>query len=173
MAAENIYNWIQEEQEVARKPPMYRSKHDPNAALPASTFGVKKSANGIGTFGRIVKDTVKPTKYLKGRERCGRGVQPSSKREYGLQQRSRGVKIRTALSPFAAAKTTRPKQKLKPAIPARSDRPVMGVKHEKDFVTANAVENILAGMSPTASGWPCFVWPLRTRPNSLHLVSAL
>ncbi len=81
MAAENIYNWIQEEQEVARKPPMYRSKHDPKAPLPASTFGVKKKENGIGTFGRIVKDTVKPTKYLKGRERCGRGVLPSSKRE--------------------------------------------------------------------------------------------
>jgi hypothetical protein len=81
MASENIYNWIQETQTAAAKAPMYRSKHDPSAPLPASTFGQKKAANGIGTFGRIVKDTVKPTKYLKGRERCGRGVLPSSKRK--------------------------------------------------------------------------------------------
>ena len=147
MAAENIYNWIQEEQEAAHKPPMYRSKHNPQAPLPASTFGVKKSANGIGTFGRIVKDTVKPNKYLKGRERCGRGVQPSSKRTSRLQLRSREIKIRTPHYRFAAARTTRPRQKTKPAIPSRSDRPVMGVKHDKDFVTANAVENILAGTS--------------------------
>uniref|UniRef100_A0A7S3CY94 Enkurin domain-containing protein n=1 Tax=Palpitomonas bilix TaxID=652834 RepID=A0A7S3CY94_9EUKA len=40
-------------------------------------------------------------------------------------------------------KFERPTQK-KPSVPRAGDKPVMGVKSKKDFITANAVENILA-----------------------------
>lgn len=120
MASESIYNWIKEDVQAAAKPPMYRSKHKADAPVPASTF--RKEKRVVGTFGRIVKDKVDPKKYLKGRERCGRGVQPTSKPK----------------------RFTRKDKPRKAAVPSRHERPVMGVKHEKDFVTANAVENILA-----------------------------
>ncbi len=42
----------------------------------------------------------------------------------------------------------------------------MGVKHEKDFVTANAVENILAGKT---SDGECFVTALRFAHAQFHL----
>ena len=78
MASENIYNWIKEDVAVAAKAPMYRSKYRADAPVPASTF--RKEKRVVGTFGRIVKDKIDPKSYLKGRERCGRGVQPTSKR---------------------------------------------------------------------------------------------
>ena len=38
----------------------------------------------------------------------------------------------------------RPGEK-KPAVPARTDKPIHGLVSDKNFIVANAVENILAG----------------------------
>lgn len=76
--AECIYNWIKEESAAPRKPQRYKSKYDPKAPLAASTF--RKEERVVGTFGRNVRGTVKPSEYLKAGERCGRGIDPSSKR---------------------------------------------------------------------------------------------
>ena len=37
-----------------------------------------------------------------------------------------------------------PKQKVKPAVPYRGEKPVMGLQSSKNFVTANAIETILS-----------------------------
>eukprot|EP00227_Mantoniella_beaufortii_P015775 CAMPEP_0197587294 /NCGR_PEP_ID=MMETSP1326-20131121/8965_1 /TAXON_ID=1155430 /ORGANISM="Genus nov. species nov., Strain RCC2288" /LENGTH=503 /DNA_ID=CAMNT_0043152001 /DNA_START=175 /DNA_END=1683 /DNA_ORIENTATION=- len=42
------------------------------------------------------------------------------------------------------APPTLPKDKMKPAVPLKGDKPVMGLVSAKNFVTANAVENILS-----------------------------
>lgn len=34
---------------------------------------------------------------------------------------------------------------LKPTIPSRSEPPIMGLRSNKNFIVANAVENILSG----------------------------
>jgi len=39
---------------------------------------------------------------------------------------------------------TNPKSKVKDTVPTRTDKPVMGLVSSKNFVTANAVENILS-----------------------------
>lgn len=80
--AECIYNWIKEESAAPRKPQRYKSKYDPKAPLAASTF--RKEERVVGTFGRNVRGTVKPSEYLKAGERCGRGIDPSSKRMCNL-----------------------------------------------------------------------------------------
>lgn len=36
---------------------------------------------------------------------------------------------------------SRPKEKLKPPVPARSERPVMGLTTDRDYITANACED--------------------------------
>lgn len=49
-----------------------------------------------------------------------------------------------ASAPPAAQKFERAEEPRKPAVPKRSDMPLHGLKSEKDFVTANAVDAILA-----------------------------
>ncbi len=44
----------------------------------------------------------------------------------------------------AAAAPSRPKEHLKPALPSKDDAPLMGLVTTKNFVVANAVENMLA-----------------------------
>ena len=45
---------------------------------------------------------------------------------------------------LAAAPPTRKKMTIKPSLPSKDDTPVMGLVSAKNFVTANAVENILS-----------------------------
>jgi hypothetical protein len=121
MEGESIYGWIKEEAPAAQKAARHRSKYDPKAPLSSSTFGGSKKA--AGTFGRSVKEDVNPGRYLRGREKTGAGVDPKSK-------------------PAKFERTAGGSRK--PAVPRRGERPVHGLKSEKNFVVANAVENILA-----------------------------
>ena len=45
---------------------------------------------------------------------------------------------------FAAHKPSTEKMRLKAAVPLKSEVPVMGLHSNKNFVTANAIETILA-----------------------------
>lgn len=122
---ESILNWIKPEVHAAVKPARYQSKFKGTTdKLVGSTFGVKTGGKG-GTFGRSVKDTINPGTFLKGREKIGSGI-PSSKP-----------------GKFHRATATK-----KPALPSKKDRPVYGLKSSKNFVVANAVENILAAPKP-------------------------
>lgn len=39
----------------------------------------------------------------------------------------------------------------KPAIPGKDEKPIHGLVSDKNFIVANAVENILAGKWPTVT----------------------
>lgn len=131
---ENIRNWIKVVVPDKEKPKRYRSKYDPKAPVPNSTFRREKRV--VGTFGRLTKDSVDPKKYLKGGERCGRGVDPKSKPSQFRRQTPAGGR--------------------KAKLPGRDERPVHGVKSKKNYVVANAVDNILA------------VPPARTRKEEMN-----
>lgn len=124
--AECIYNWISEESAAPRKPTRYKSKYDPKAPLAASTF--RKEERVVGTFGRNVRGTIKPSAYLKAGERCGRGVDARSQPRKFTRPNPAGTR--------------------KPAVPHRSDIAAAAETKAKDFVTANAVEAILAVPPP-------------------------
>merc|ERR1712216_940436 len=94
----------------------YRSKHNPKAPV-NSTFNLKKGA--AGTMGRV---TNKKTTDAFTRSRRDKGIDPKKK----------------------PAKFTRPTRSRKASVPKRDEKPVMGLKTTKDFLVANAVENILA-----------------------------
>ena len=49
-----------------------------------------------------------------------------------------------SLSPPSAAYPSYPKEKVKAPVPSRAEKPVMGLVTNKNFITANAVEVILA-----------------------------
>lgn len=138
MTEESVYNLIPATKAAVAHPPMYRSKHGGVAPPTYSTFGFQSTCKVIGnvsgetedhgdlshpgkkaaaSFGRNVGLFVNPQQFLKK----GEGKLPSTR--------------------------TEPHQKAahgKPAVPGRDERPVMGLTTDKNFVVANAVENILA-----------------------------
>lgn len=127
---------------VDRKP--YNVKKVPPPT--ASTFGIQGTsavlANGggeytipsvhpakktTGSFGREVGPTVYPANFLRKNE--------------GPMTASRGA---ATVNDMKFKKSEYHREKLRPDIPNRYDRPVMGLKTDKDYVVANAVENIMA-----------------------------
>ncbi|KPI84346.1 hypothetical protein ABL78_6601 [Leptomonas seymouri] len=81
----------------------------------------------IGTFGREVGVTVTPVDFLRKNE--------------GPMTASRGA---PTVDTTNFKKSEYDHAKTKPDVPLRNDRPVMGLKTDKNFVVANAVENTMA-----------------------------
>jgi len=128
---ESIYNLVPEQFVEPPKPPMYRSKHDPAAPVTGSTFGTHGNTqlHGAGmvkkretaTFGHPGKLGPNPKEFLKRGEKA--------------------VKI-PARNPDLQ-KFNYPEDQRKVYVPKRDEKPVMGLKTSKNFITANAVEAIL------------------------------
>lgn len=116
--AESIYSWIEETPQEVVKPPRYQSKHNPKAAIAGTTMSRDK--RGTGTLGRV-SNKPSPNKFLR------------SKHNKGVQG---GGKAKKFVRPDAG--------RSKPTVPGRDQKPVMGLQTTKNFVVANAVENILA-----------------------------
>lgn len=116
--SESIYNLIPQQERVVRKPPMYRSRHKPTQPVD-STFNTKKV-----TTRRLATKKPDPKKFL---------------------TRNSGH-TRSKSAPSAAQQQGRKKRvNKKPAVPRRTEKPILGLQSSKDFVVGNAVENILAG----------------------------
>lgn len=115
---ESIYNLIPHPIIVPPKPPMHVSKH-PGAVDPHDFELGVNGKRGKATFGHA-DGTLKPqpTGFLK--KHSGEPVLPA---------------------PGPPSKT---KAKVKAPVPTKDDKPVMGLVSGKNFVTANAVENILS-----------------------------
>mmetsp|Transcript_26509 Transcript_26509/g.33097 ORF Transcript_26509/g.33097 Transcript_26509/m.33097 type:complete len:200 (-) Transcript_26509:9-608(-) len=139
---ESIYNLVPEEYVEVKKPPMYRSKHDPKGPITGSTlgtFGTTQLAGAgalkqknTGTFGNAPgKSRPRPNEFLRKGEK--RQPVPSAKE--------------TTVIPYKF-----PTRERKPGVPLKDEKPVMGLKTTKNFITANAVETIL--QVPTLRGKP-------------------
>ncbi|KAJ0395085.1 hypothetical protein ATCC90586_001736 [Pythium insidiosum] len=133
---ECIFNLIPKVVVQPAKPERYRSKHDPTVDPTGSTFGLHGKTRLIGsnvgddttvarkagskTIGRV-PEKPDPSRFTKKGERCSTTVDPSKKPtkfDYDGPKRAPVVK--------------------------REDKPIMGLKSSKNYVTANAVEAILA-----------------------------
>ena len=136
---ESIYQLVAQQKAAAQKPPTYKSKHNHSAPPSFSTFGLQGTSKILGnvagepeekydgthpakkpcgTFGRAVGQHINPKQFLH---------KSSSQQKPALQIEAKHDRA-----------------KVKPPVPARDDKPVMGLKTDKNFVVANAVENILA-----------------------------
>lgn len=141
--AESVYALITEAKVAPGAAPRYRSKFSSsNGNAPTgSTFGfagtsvvlgnvageaelttVHPAKKSFATFGLPVAETINPDSYMKK----GHAVTVAASRT----------------SPVRIERHTESSKK--PAIPTNADKPVMGLKTDKNFVVANAVENILA-----------------------------
>ncbi|CAN0014986.1 unnamed protein product, partial [Choristocarpus tenellus] len=123
---ENIHNMVPRLPEVPTKPVMYRSLHLHQLDLAGSTFGAYGTTQPLGaaslkkqeyaTMGRLAEYHRKdPSQFLK-RDKC-------AKKKTGS--------------------FTYPKER-KETVPRREERPVSGIATNKNFITSNAVEAILA-----------------------------
>ena len=129
---ESIYNLVPREYVAPEKKPMHRSTHDPKQNLSGSTFGCHGSTRlpGAGVVEKKSGALFGPHKTLsesKTFQKAG-GASLSSSGEFKKRERHR------------------------PPVPSKDDKPVMGIVSNKNFVTANAVEAIL--MAPKATGKP-------------------
>lgn len=120
---ESIYNLVPVEYKSPPKPKMYRSKHDPKTPVTGSTFGISGTTQQLGAGCIKKKDTAT----------FGKPPQPQLPSDY-LR------KLEKLPNRIGAFKYDGDR---KPSVPARTDRPVMGLKSTKNFITANAVEAIL------------------------------
>lgn len=138
---ESVYNLIERGKETVHRPAMHRSKHPHDTPPTFSTFistntskpgvtnvqgsfvdpdhdgGQHKMKRGFATMGRPVRQTIDTMSFTK--KRSG---------EMSLPQPSR----------FEYT------DRLKPAVPTRDEKPIMGLVTTKNFIVSNAVENILS-----------------------------
>jgi hypothetical protein len=134
---ENISNWVQDEPEVGQRPPRYTSKYGRGVAPTASTFGLQGSTKvpganrGLGTQETL---TVKKERSL------GPAAPHMSNAGDFLRKGGKDV-VSTEMPPQFVRPLVRPKR---PPVPSRGEKPVMGLQTTKNFLVANAVENILA-----------------------------
>jgi len=139
---ENIANWVQDEPEVPAKPPRYSSKYGRGVAPTASTFGLQGSTRvpganrGLGTSESLI---------VKKERSLGPAAPHRSNAGDFLRKGGKDT-ISTEMPPKFVRPLVRPK---KPTVPALSEKPVMGLQTTKNFLVANAVENILAGTFTT------------------------
>ncbi|KAF8059723.1 hypothetical protein HT031_005131 [Scenedesmus sp. PABB004] len=113
---ESIYNLRPRPQLAAPRPPMHRSAH-PGEVDPAALGGPRPRA--AATFGRPPGGNAEhPDAFLRSH-------------------------AKEPLLPEPAAPAVR-KPKVKPPVPGRAEAPLMGLASNKNYVTSNAVEAILA-----------------------------
>lgn len=133
--SESIFNLVPVEVEVYQKPPMYRSTHNPKVDLAGSTIGIQGTTQLPGA-GKALKKSF-----------SNFGPQSSARPDPGTFLKSGQRSLATmqapvdpALGPFTYTADR------KPTVPRRAEKPVYGLKSNKNFVTSNAVEAILQGM---------------------------
>lgn len=125
--SENITNLIPPVPREVRKAKMYRSKKAPPPT--GSTFGLHGSTRlAGGDLGTAPSAAKRRTQQIKS----------------GRKDPKNFTKRGAAPAAAAPKKFVRPGGSRKAAVPKASDRPVMGLVTTKNFITANAVENILA-----------------------------
>lgn len=164
MSDESVFRLVEQEKAVPLKGARFQSQRAPNPT--ASTFGFHGTsvvlANVQGepaltsahpakkekaTFGRTVADSIEPNTFLK------KSQKPPPEKHAA-----------TALH-----------DKRKAPIPDRSEKPVMGLKTDKNFVVANAVENILSiakKQPPTNNGRAVDKEDYGKVPDYIHKVKA-
>jgi hypothetical protein len=136
---ESIYNLVPKEKIETEKEPMYRSKFPPWLAPTASTFCLKTSSfpNVANINGEITNPRgahpIKGSWATFGKPRGSYRANPDNFVKKGHQ-------YITLPQPERLRSNSEIR---KPAVPTIEDKPIMGLKSDKNYITANAVDIIL------------------------------
>eukprot|EP00644_Phytophthora_capsici_P002918 jgi/Phyca11/129530/e_gw1.85.137.1 len=139
---ECIYNLIPKVRVEPVKPERYRSKYDPNLQPTGTTFGVRGKTKLEGANLGSAQRMEKPAS-ARGFGRLPAKPDPKSFIRKGERASSAVDLLTCSLEFYTAGKFNYPGA-TRPPVVKREDKPIMGLKSAKNFVTANAVETILA-----------------------------
>jgi len=133
---ESIYNHVPVPVETYEKPPMYRSKHNPKGEITYSTFG----ATGTTQLPGAAKMKKSAAAHMGPAE--SQRPNPSTFMKAG--QKTLAISGRISKPGEHMTSTfTRSMAATKPSVPSRHEKPITGLKSNKNFITHNAVEAIL------------------------------
>jgi len=144
---ESIYNIIPPKEVAAEKPPMYRSKHSGTIPPTASTFGHAQTSHPQATnLAGVAAQKVVADKGCRTMGKHPGSHQPDPQSF---------MKKNDKCPPVASLKDVKRdqphmlqpsvlKEKNKPSVPSKDDKPVMNLVSSKNFVVTNAVETILS-----------------------------
>lgn len=140
---ESIYNLIPKDQYVPEKGRRYKSKYPAKMAPTASTFGLattskSKSSNLNGEY-----DLNGGSHMHKANGATFGGKQGAAKPDATLfKKKQSGQPI--LCEKKQVSKFNRNTSYVKPGVPKKDEKPIHGLVSDKNFIVANAVENILA-----------------------------
>jgi hypothetical protein len=171
MADESIYNLIPQPVAEPVKPPMYKSKHAPNKPPTFSTFGLTgtskpgySNVGGDSTGGEASGYGVHS--YRKAAATFGKdggATRPTDVLQKGTGYGGGAVSLAAPgqATKFGYTATTHKKPAVPTAAELAADAAARPVRETKNFVTSNAVENILSQPTrkPEPIDWtakPCF-----------------
>lgn len=135
---ESIYQLIPREAVAPPKAPMHRSKFPPTVPPTGSTFGSTNTSKTVANLGGSLSEPMGGAhQYKKDTATFGKPL--------GTLKPSTSNPLKKGGTAASLVPTqTYEKLKRKPTVPRADERPLMGLETTKNFVTANAVENILA-----------------------------
>jgi len=142
--SESIYNLIPREYREPQKKKMHRSSHDPNMKISGSTFGCHGSTRLPGAG------------EVKMKEGAYYGP-PKGELALSTQKTAQYKRMTAENSLTKSADWRESYRHIKPSLPDKSDRPVVGITTNKNFVTANAVEAILMEPRQPKPGQPNYL----------------
>lgn len=139
---ESIYNLIPKEQYVAPKPKRHRSQYPADLAPTASTFG-------LGTTSKPVCSNLSGKFNLEGGSHSHQaGGATMGQPKGALKPDTSTFRKKTTGNPILIDKAEIGKYERgtapKAAVPKHDEKPIHGLVSDKNFIVANAVENILA-----------------------------
>lgn len=144
MEEESIYNLIPKEYVQPPKEPLYKSKYDPNIPPTSSTFGHNTtSVPKVSNLSGRTQEFVGPHDRRAGGATFGKPKGALKPQTDNYAKRGTGTMGKT-YQPPDETNFQREADYKKPAVPKRDEAPIMGLKTQKNYIVANAVENMLA-----------------------------
>jgi len=150
-AEESIYKIIPMVEPPPMKHPLHKSKHNPKCPPTGSTFGLAQTSKpGVVN---IQGEEVEPqgSNHIYKKNLATFGPPPGSIKPEPVTYLKKGT-FAKPVEPLQTIRKSKPellqpstlKTKLRPPVPATSDKPVMNLVSDKNFITSNAVDVILA-----------------------------
>ena len=149
MFTESVYNLIEKPVIIPEKPPRYKSKFPGNTPPTCSTFGlINTSKPGVTNVGgEFVDPDLNGSAHKIKKDTATFGIQ-AVKNEVNTSEFLKKGTIKQNFEKYTQMTNPIPthhiKEKRKDPVPLRTEKPIMGLVTEKNFIVANAVENILS-----------------------------
>lgn len=140
---ESVYNLIPKERYEPPKPRRYKSRHPHDVPPSCSTFA-------LGTTSKPGVANVKGDYKPEGGSHSQRGHSLTFGKPKGTLKpqttdfRKKGTGTMQLPDPATLTKFQYTTMERRPPIPKKDEKPIMGLVSDKNYIVANAVENILA-----------------------------